>query len=58
MTEKDPLICQQCGHNMFRSRVKMDTMTVRCNKCKTVHEIVITFPKEKQKDLSSSSSEI
>jgi transcription elongation factor Elf1 len=48
--EKFPVFCQFCGHNMSRSRVKMSTnpMTVRCNGCKTVFEVRLTFPETSQ----------
>lgn len=41
--------CKVCGHDMSRSRVKMATMTVRCNKCKSVYDVIIKFPKEEVK---------
>jgi hypothetical protein len=47
----DPILCKECKHNMGRSRCKPGPKgwVVRCNKCKTVYDIVITFPKEKVK---------
>lgn len=47
------VVCQQCGHNMGRSKAKATgldaegnpTWTVRCNKCKTVHDVTVRFPK-------------
>ena len=38
---------------MGRSRVKLSNypLTVRCNKCKTVYELKITFPKTEDKQV-------
>jgi len=42
----DPILCKACSHNMGRSRCKVidGKYAVRCNKCKTVHDIIIRFP--------------
>jgi hypothetical protein len=37
-----PILCGKCGHDMKHSRVKMATMTARCGKCKTVHDVSLT----------------
>lgn len=45
--------CKVCGHDMKNSRVKLSNypdLTVRCNKCKTVHELQINFPKTEDKE--------
>ena len=49
MKLSDVLNCKKCKHNMGRSRCKFvdySHYTVRCNKCKTVHDVVLTFPKK------------
>ncbi len=45
--KKLSVICKKCKHNMGRSRCKAQPggWIVRCNKCKTVYDIIITFPK-------------
>lgn len=37
--ELKPILCKKCGHNMGPSIVRMATMTVRCGKCKQVHDV-------------------
>ncbi len=39
-------ICKVCGHNMGRSRCRVidGAYGVRCNKCKTVYDIIIKGP--------------
>lgn len=46
--------CKVCGHDMKRSRVKLSNnpLTVRCNKCKTVHELKINFPKTEDQQVT------
>jgi hypothetical protein len=62
--EKFPVFCQMCGWNMSRSRVRFTntgpsdgsllerlilcTGEVRCNGCKQVFEVRITFPEPKE----------
>lgn len=47
-------ICKVCAHNMGRSRCKADLTNggwiVRCNKCKTVFNVSIVFPKKEKED--------
>ena len=52
---KIPLPCKVCKHDMGLSRVKMtaDPWTVRCNNCKSVHEVSLKFPEDKPKSISA-----
>ncbi len=46
MDKPGKTICKVCSHNMGRSRCRMidGKYGVRCNKCKTVYDIIVTFP--------------
>lgn len=46
MGKPGAILCKVCSHNMGRSRCRVidGKYGVRCNKCKTVYDIIIKCP--------------